>query len=227
MNGTHWFASMLALGKTAGSVSHTNGESIEACNLKYSLFFLKHLWKAYLLNSIDFSSKWVHKQINKRGSISVELNHVVWNTCNVLKKKNHRLCIIYLHLVSLNDSLTLVRPFEHFSPFHVFFSNFACFIASCIHFITGVYFYWNFTISPSFPLIKLFCTRYNNSSSQDLKDKKCPHWNPLKLLFLIAVPFNCKFMQFLLMGFNLVGKASVMCFFTVFYQMVPFFRCGL
>ncbi len=48
-------------------------------------------------------------------------------------------------------TLTLVRPF---------FDHFACVIGSCINVGTGVYIYWNFTISPPFPLINLFCTSY-------------------------------------------------------------------
>ncbi len=39
--------------------------------------------------------------------------------------------------------------------------------------------------------------------------------SPLKLIFLITVPFNCKMTQFLLIGFHSV---------TIFYQMVPFFQ---
>ncbi len=49
-------------------------------------------------------------------------------------------------------------------------------------------------------------------------------WNPLKLLFLIAVPFNCKMMQFLLIGFHSVGKALKFFFLLFFFQMVPFFQ---
>ncbi len=65
-----------------------------------------------------------------------------------------------------------MQPFGNFCPFQFsFFDNFACVIASCIYFGTGVYFYWNFTISLPFPLITLFCTRYKKSSSQDRKDK--------------------------------------------------------
>ncbi len=56
-------------------------------------------------------------------------------------------------------NLTLVWHFGHFCPCF-FFYHFACVIASCVNFGTGVYFYWNFTISPPFPLINLFCTRY-------------------------------------------------------------------
>ncbi len=32
--------------------------------------------------------------------------------------------------------------------------------ANYMHFGSGVYFYWNFNIPPSFPLISLFYTRY-------------------------------------------------------------------
>ncbi len=32
--------------------------------------------------------------------------------------------------------------------------------ANCINFGSGVYFYWNFNIPPSFPLINLFYTLY-------------------------------------------------------------------
>ncbi len=42
--------------------------------------------------------------------------------------------------------------------------------------------------------------------------------SPLKLLFLIAVPFNCIMMQFLLIGFHSVGKASK-C--IPFYYLLP------
>ncbi len=51
--------------------------------------------------------------------------------------------------------------FVHFSfVFVVFFDNFACVNANCINFGSGVYFYWNFNIPPSFPFRNLFCTRY-------------------------------------------------------------------
>ncbi len=54
-----------------------------------------------------------------------------------------------------------MQPFRHFCPFQFcFFDHFACVIARSIHFGTGVYFYWNFTISLPFSLINLFCTRY-------------------------------------------------------------------
>ncbi len=85
-----------------------------------------------------------------------------------------------------------------------YFYNFACVNANCINLGSGVYFYWNFNISPSCPLINLFYTRYNKVKLS----AKCPHWNPLKPLFFIAVPFNCKLMQFLLIGFHSIGKAS-------------------
>ncbi len=39
--------------------------------------------------------------------------------------------------------------------------------------------------------------------------------SPLKLIFLITVPFNCKMTQFLLIGFHSVGKASK-CNFLLF-----------
>ncbi len=104
---------------------------------------------------------------------------------------------------------------------HLFiFDNFACVNANCINFGSGVYFYWNFNIPPSFPLLNLFYTRYKKVNHSAPFGQKCPHWNPLKLLFLIAVPFNCKMMQFLLIGFHSVGKALK----KINYQMVPFFQ---
>ncbi len=97
---------------------------------------------------------------------------------------------------------------SHFLPllclFLFVFDNFACVIGSCIHLGTGVYFYWNCTISPPFPLINnLFCTSYKKIVPLRI------FWTKMSpLLFLIAVPFNCKIMQFLLIGFHSVGKAS-------------------
>ncbi len=41
--------------------------------------------------------------------------------------------------------------------------------------------------------------------------------SPLKLLFLIAAAFNCKIMQFLLIGFHSVGKASKLNFLLFFF----------
>ncbi len=57
-----------------------------------------------------------------------------------------------------NPCATFWTFFVVFSFF--FFDHFACVIASCINVGTGVYLYWNFNISPPFPLINLFCTRY-------------------------------------------------------------------
>ncbi len=106
----------------------------------------------------------------------------------------------------------IVQPFGHFCPFQLFFFIILPVIVSCINFGTGVYFYWNFTISPPFPLINLFCTRYKIIVPLSTFWTKM---SPLKLLFLIAVPFNCKMMQFLLIGFHSVGKASNIFFFTI------------
>ncbi len=99
-----------------------------------------------------------------------------------------------------------MQPIGCFCPFQF---HFACVIGSCIHFGTGVYFCWNFTISPPFPLINLFCTRCKTIVPLRTFWTKM---SPLKLLFLIAVPFNCKSKQFLLIGFNSVGKALKCCF---------------
>ncbi len=105
-----------------------------------------------------------------------------------------------------------------------FYYNFACVYANCINFGSDVYFYWNFNIPPSFPLINLFCTRYKKVNHSAPFGQKCPHWNPLKLLFLIAVPFNCKIMQFLLIGFHSVGKASKFYFLLFFTRWCYFFQ---
>ncbi len=51
--------------------------------------------------------------------------------------------------------------------------NFACVYANCIQFDSGVYFYWNCNIPPSFPLINIFYTRYIKVTTQHLLDK---HW---------------------------------------------------
>ncbi len=42
---------------------------------------------------------------------------------------------------------------------YIYVYNFACVNANCIHFGSGVYFYWNINIPPSFPLINVFYTR--------------------------------------------------------------------
>ncbi len=113
-------------------------------------------------------------------------------------------------------------PFGHFCPFQGFFIyNFACVIGNCINFGTGVYFYWNFTISLPFLLINLLYTRYTKLFLSAPFGQQCLHSNPLKLIFLITVLFNCKMMQFLLIGFHSVGKASklnFLLFFTRFCQ---------
>ncbi len=98
--------------------------------------------------------------------------------------------------------------------FYVFVDNFACVNANCIHFGSVVYFYWNCNIPPSFPLINIFYTRYNKVKHSAPFGQKCPHLNPLKPQFFIAVPFNCKIRQFLLIGFHSVGKASKLKRFT-------------
>ncbi len=96
--------------------------------------------------------------------------------------------------------------------------------ANCIHLGSGVYFYWNCNITPSFTLINIFYTRYNKVKHSAPFGQKCPHWNPLKLLFLIAMAFNCKMMQFLLIGFHSVGKASTFYCLLFFTRWCHFFQ---
>ncbi len=67
------------------------------------------------------------------------------------------------------SSSTDLNPCVTFLSFSVFII-----LPSCIYFGTGVYLYWNSTISLPFSLINLFCPRYTNSSSQHLKDKNVP-----------------------------------------------------
>ncbi len=98
--------------------------------------------------------------------------------------------------------------------------NFACVNANCLNLCSGLYFHWNFNIPPSFPLIiiYLFVALGTTNSSSAPFGQKCPHWNHLKLIFLIAVPFNCKIIKFLLIGFHSVSFKII-----IFYQIVPFF----
>ncbi len=63
--------------------------------------------------------------------------------------------------------------FVHFSL--VFCYKCACINANCINFGSGVYFYWNFNISPSFPSKKsILPSIQKNTHTQDLKDKNVP-----------------------------------------------------
>ncbi len=126
----------------------------------------------------------------------------------------------------LEKYLNLVYPHGHFCPFQFFLKyiyNFAYVNANCIHFGSGVYFYWNFNIPPSFTLINIFYTRYNKVKRSAPFGQKCPHWNPLKLLFLIAMAFNCKMTQFLLIAFHSVGKASTFYCLLFFTRWCHFF----
>ncbi len=86
-----------------------------------------------------------------------------------------------------------------------------CVYANCINFGSGVYFYWNFNIPPSFPLINLFYTRYKKIVPLSAFWTKMSPLKPIKII-LIAAAFNCKMMQFLLIGFHSVGKASKLFF---------------
>jgi len=57
----------------------------------------------------------------------------------------------------------LVHPYGHFCSFQFcFFDHFACVKANYKKIGTGVYFYWNFTISQSFSYFfyLFFCIRY-------------------------------------------------------------------
>ncbi len=112
--------------------------------------------------------------------LSVDMEKEMFNMCYttdeeytnkyqhlVLALKDPQNKVVFVTVILLK-CLTLVQPFVHFS--FVFFDNFACVYANCINLVSGVYFYWNFNIPPSFPLINLFCTRYKKVNHQDLLD---------------------------------------------------------
>ncbi len=111
----------------------------------------------------------------------------------------------------LTEVINPCATFWTFLSFSVcYFYHIACVIDSCINFGTGVFlleFYYFTPISFNKSIMHLV----QNSSSQDLKDKN------VLMLFLITVLFNCKTMQFLLISFHSVGKASKPNFFHFFF----------
>ncbi len=71
---------------------------------------------------------------------------------------------LMLHWIQIKKTSLRVVPETHsWTCLCCFVDHVTCVIASCINLGTGVYFYWNFTISLPFPLIHLFCTRYTES----------------------------------------------------------------
>ncbi len=108
--------------------------------------------------------------------------------------------------IGKTDSVFIQRLFD-FNPcatFRIFFCPFSFFvvilpvIGSCIKVCILLEFYYFDPISFNKSILHLV-----QKIVQDTFGPKRPHWNPLKLLFLITVPFNCKIMLFL----HSVGKA--------------------
>jgi len=68
-----------------------------------------------------------------------------------------------------------------------------------------------------------FCIRYKKYSLSAPFGQKCPHWNPLKLPFLIPGSVNYKIMQSFFKRLSFWWQGFKILFFTIFYQMVSFF----
>jgi len=72
------------------------------------------------------------------------MNHSPSQVCHMTKMDRSGAITIFI-TVSLK-----VNQYRASLWTHILFNRFACVNANCIKFGTGVYFYWNFTISSSF-----------------------------------------------------------------------------
>ncbi len=126
--------------------THGPAWPVSLWHLQTGLHGLSHLSRRQWM--VWWGDQWLYNQLHQ-WSINSNAGHIeFWKSVTWLK------------------DLILVQPYGHFCQFCYFYFFIyicACVNANCINFDSGVYFYWNFNIPPSFPLINLFYTRYKKS----------------------------------------------------------------
>lgn len=131
---------------------------------------------------------------NVKASNKSKLNRIIHMAINKTLQQTHLIKRWSLTMILFNPCATHTGPC--FVLFCLFFDHFACY--------WQLHVFWHVCIIMG--LLLFYFHSFNKSIFAFRSQTSSSPLKPITTAFLIAVTFNCKIMQFLLIGFYSVGK---------------------